>query len=129
MKVEFLPREIVVVGWYDGLTEGFVQGLRIFGLVAANILTVSEVRELCVASDSSDTTAETWGRIRARISKFLRTVEGEAELRLCDQLDGQTKDSRRIDATTIIGDLGCDIEGASDSTRFASWMSKFRVDD
>ncbi len=141
------PQEIVVVGWYDGVTEAFVQEhdgrwtyasmiawdperkLRIFGVVRADAPMVSEIRARCAASDSSDQKAENWRHIRAYISEFLRNVDGEAELRLCEELDGETKDSRRIDAGAILDDLGHEIDEVVGSTRFASWISRFSTDE
>lgn len=143
--METSPQEFVVVGWYDGITEAFVQEfggrwiyasiiaydpkkkLKIFGAVEADAQTVSEVRALCAASEVGEGTVENWRRIRTRISKFLGTVEGEAELKLCEELDGETKASRRIDAGAILEELGREIEDAVGSTRFALWMSKFSV--
>ncbi len=43
---------------------------------------------------------------------------------MCEQLDGETKDSRRVKATAIIGDLGCEVDEISESSRFASWIAK-----
>lgn len=145
--MELSLKDAVTVSWYDGVIEAFVRRddgdwayasmiawdpsrkLRIFGLVAADIATVSEVRALSIAADGGGPMAESWQRIRARVAKFLRNVQGAAELRLCDQLDGDTKDCRRIDATSIIDALGCEIEEACDSARFALWLAKFSTSD
>ncbi|MEX1366580.1 MAG: hypothetical protein AB1Z98_25875 [Nannocystaceae bacterium] len=139
------PKGNVTIGWYDGMTEGFIeepagrwvyasmiawapeQKFRIFGLVPADAVTVLDVRVLCAAASGRETTDQSWQVIRARISEFLQTVEGEAELRLCYQVDGDIKDSRRVDARLILGELGREIEEISSSTRFASWMSRFNA--
>lgn len=141
--MSFSSQEVVVVGWHDGIIECFVQGddgrwtyasmvawdpgrkLRIFGIVAADAPTVSEVRSLCSESDSEDSKGQAWERIRARVSKFLRTVDGEAELVLCDQIDGEIKATWRIDARSLVDELGCELEEVSERTRFAFWQSKF----
>ncbi|MBK6919149.1 MAG: hypothetical protein IPH07_17275 [Deltaproteobacteria bacterium] len=142
-----VAQHLLIVGWHDGITEGFIQGhdgrwqyasmvawdpvqkLRIFAMVPADELTVAEIRALGATSAGGEAKATNWARIRARISDFLQTVGGDIEIRVCDQLDGETKNTRRIVAAEVLGQLDCTVEDAAMSTRFAEWMTKFGTRD
>lgn len=137
--------EIEIIGWHDGITEALLReedgrwsyasliawkpddGLRIFGLIAVDERTVAEVRGLMASPGASQREKQrAWSAVRRRIAGLLKVEEGEAELRLCDQLDGETKKSLRVHTQEIVAMMGGDVDDALSPERFSILVAKLR---
>lgn len=136
-------QDFEILGWHDGITEALVRvedekwiyasmlawnpqlHLRIFGLVEADPSVVAEVRELlALLSSDAESRAAAWSRLRSRIARFLLHASGQAEIRLCDELDGETKATLQVDVKSIIDLLGKEIDDAVDDVRFSLLAAK-----
>jgi hypothetical protein len=142
VAVQEHPLEIVeIIGWYDGIVEALVRSadgrwmyasmlawnpenkLRIFGLMEADDTTVADLRTLSTAPEP--TSPDSWSALRDRVAMFLAQVAGQAELRLCEELDGIPKATVKVDAGEIAEIAGQDADQALDGARFAKLQARF----
>lgn len=139
--------EIVVIGWHDAITEAVLRvasgkwmyasmiawsqekNLRIYGLVEADDAAAAEVQALCAQCESSRRSKEeSWSALRSRIAAFLRQASGPVEIRLCEDLNGETKATMQVGALEILPLMGREIEETLDSELFERLSARFHKD-
>jgi hypothetical protein len=136
--------EFEIIGWYDGISEALRRSrdgrwkyvsliawhreanLRIFGIVAIDDAVAADIRVVSAAClPGAHALERDWSELRGRIASLLTNAKGRAEIRLCEEIDGEAAVVLHVEAQEIAAMMGQEIDEVIDTRRFADLLLRF----